>query len=110
MESGKLVSPDTFMHEFQLSLEQLARLSSIDQATITGSPDDPTVQTFMRDCHRVVAMVQEISGRPRAYGVNWLRDDPLQTFRGSTALEVVSQGRVKSIITYLESIASGFVG
>ena len=110
MEPKHLMSPDTFMHEFRLDLEELARLSSVGRATITTNPDDPTLQAFMRDCHRVVAMVQEISGRPRAYGITWLRDDPVQAFRGSTALELVSQGRVKTVITYLESIASGFVG
>lgn len=110
MASAAGVSPDLFMAEFRLTLEQLAGFAKVDQATVVRSPNDPTLQTFMRDCQRVVAMMQEISGRPRAYGVNWLRDDPVQAFRGSTTLELVTQRRVRSVITYLESIASGFVG
>jgi len=104
------VSPDLFMAEIRLTVEQLAGFAKVDQATVVRTPLDPALQTFIRDCHRVVAMMQEISGRPRAYGVNWLRDEPVQTFRGSTALELVSQGRVGTVITYLDSIASGFVG
>ena len=110
MASAAGVSPDLFMAEFRLTVEQLAAFAKVDQAIVVRSPHDPTLQTFMRDCQRVVAMVQEISGRPRAYGVNWLRDEPVQTFRGSTALELVSQGRVGTVITYLDSIASGCVG
>lgn len=110
MASAAVVSPDLFMAEFRLTVEQLAGFAKVDQATVVRSPHDPTLQTFMRDCHRVVTMMQEISGRPRAYGVNWLRDEPVQAFRGSTALERVSQGRVGTVITYLDSIASGFVG
>lgn len=110
MASAAVVSPDLFMAEFRLTLEDLAGFAKVDQAIVVRSPLDPTLQAFMKDCHRVVAVMQEISGRPRAYGVNWLRDDPVQTFRESTALELVSQGRVRSVISYLDSIASGFVG
>ena len=108
--SAAEVSPDRFMAEFRLTLEQLAGFAKVKQAAVVRTPLDPALQTFMKDCHRVVAMMQDISGRPRAYGVNWLRDDPVQAFRGSTALELVSQGRVSTVITYLDSIASGFVG
>lgn len=108
--ASAVVSPDLFMAEFRLTVEQLAGFAKVDQATVVRIPLDPTLQAFMRDCHRVVTMMQEISGRPRAYGVNWLRDDPVQAFRGSTALELVSQGRVGTVITYLDSIASGCVG
>lgn len=110
MASAAVASPDLFMAEFRLTVEQLASFAKVDQATVVRTPLDPALQTFMKDCHRVVAMMQEISGRPRAYGVNWLRDEPVQTFRGSTALELVSEGRVGTVITYLDSIASGFVG
>jgi len=110
MGSAAVVSPDRFMAEFRLTLEELAGFAKVDQAIVVRSPLDPTLQAFMRDCHRVVAMMQDISGQPCAYGVNWLRDEPVQTFRGFTALELVSQGRVGTVITYLESIASGFVG
>ncbi len=110
MASAAGVSPDLFMAEFRLTLEELAGFAKVDQATVVRTPLDPALQTFMRDCHRVVAMMQAISGRPRAYGVNWLRDEPVQAFRGSTALELVSQGRVGTVITFLDSTASGFVG
>ena len=110
MASGAAVSPGLFMAEFRLTQEELARFAKVDQAVVVRSPHDPTLQAFIKDCHRVVAMMQAISGRPRAYGVNWLRDEPVQAFRGSTALELVSQGRGGTVITYLESIAAGFVG
>jgi hypothetical protein len=42
--------------------------------------------------------------------IRWFLDEPLKVFRGRTAWEVVSQGRVEAVIGYLESISSGFVG
>lgn len=46
----------------------------------------------------------------RDNAICWFLAEPLQAFRGSTAWEVVSQGRAEAVITYLESISSGFVG
>lgn len=39
----------------------------------------------------------------------WMAE-PVREFRGKTALMLVAEGRTKSVIGYLHSIESGFVG
>lgn len=62
--------------------------------------DDPQVE-------RVLQAVEAISGdHDRA--VAWLQE-PLPTFGGKTALQLIAEGRTDAVLRYLASIASGFV-
>jgi len=57
---------------------------------------------------RVLQVVEAISGdHDRA--VAWLQD-PLPTFDGKTALGLIAEGHSDTVLRYLASIASGFVG
>lgn len=63
--------------------------------------DDPQVE-------RVLQAVEVISGdHDRA--VAWLQE-PLATFDGKTALELVTEGRTDDLLGYLASFEPGFVG
>jgi Protein of unknown function (DUF2384) len=63
--------------------------------------DDPQVE-------RVLQAVEAISGdHDRA--VAWLQE-PLATFDGKTALELVTEGRTDDLLGYLASFEPGFVG
>lgn len=42
--------------------------------------------------------------------IQWFDHVPLQAFHGMTARQVVEQGRVSSLATYLISTQQGFVG
>jgi uncharacterized protein (DUF2384 family) len=62
----------------------------------------------VQDIERVIALAESISG-DRAKAVEWL-NQPLVTFDGETPLQLIAEGRTESLIGYLHSIASGFVG
>lgn len=53
-------------------------------------------------------MAEAVSG-DHDKAVEWL-SQPLDTFDGKTPLQLIADGRVESVIGYLHSIASGFVG
>ncbi|ULU27855.1 MbcA/ParS/Xre antitoxin family protein [Dyella terrae] len=57
---------------------------------------------------RVIAAAESVSG-DRAKAVEWL-SQPLDTFGGKTPLQLTAEGRLDAVISYLHSIASGFVG
>jgi hypothetical protein len=57
---------------------------------------------------RLLAAVESVAGS-RARAKAWL-NEPLTTFRGKSALELVAAGRINDVLTYLASIESGFVG
>lgn len=65
-------------------------------------------KTLMHDVERVVAAAESISG-DRANAVEWL-SQPLATFGGKTALELIAEGRTDDVIGYLQSFESGYVG
>ncbi|HEY4367500.1 MAG TPA: MbcA/ParS/Xre antitoxin family protein [Steroidobacteraceae bacterium] len=60
------------------------------------------------DKSRVFAAVKAILGN-HDRAVAWLQE-PLVTFAGKTALELIAAGRTDAVLRYLASIASGFVG
>lgn len=62
----------------------------------------------MQDVDRIVALAESISG-DRVKAIEWL-SQPLATFGGKTALELIAEGRTNDVIGYLESFESGYVG
>jgi len=62
----------------------------------------------MRDVDRVALAAAAIIGG-HAKAVEWL-NQPLATFDGKTPLQLIDEGRTDSVLRYLESVASGFVG
>lgn len=57
---------------------------------------------------RVLQAVEAISGN-RDKTVAWLQE-PIATFGGKTALELVAEGRTDGLLGYLALIESGYVG
>lgn len=57
---------------------------------------------------RVIAAAEAISG-DHDKAVAWLQE-PIATFGGKTALELVAEGRTDDLLGYLASIESGYVG
>ena len=62
----------------------------------------------MTDQERVTSAAEAVSG-DRTKAIEWL-SQPLATFAGKTALELIDEGRTDDVIGYLQSITSGFVG
>jgi hypothetical protein len=66
---------------------------------------DPNRQA---DLDRGLAVVDELSGSRQA-SLAWLQR-PLKEFGDCTPEKLVMVGRVEDVISYLDSISSGFVG
>ncbi|EIL89199.1 antitoxin Xre/MbcA/ParS toxin-binding domain-containing protein [Rhodanobacter sp. 115] len=105
-----MMSPDAFAAEFGMRLSDLARYAKVDQATIFQNPDNPCLKAFLSDCALVMDKIQTMSGRSRAEAVSLFLHEPFPCFRGRTPFDLVLQGRVASVMDYLESVESGFVG
>jgi hypothetical protein len=57
---------------------------------------------------RLLGTVELITGG-RARAKKWLTE-PVDSFDGKSALELVAEGRTDDVMRYLSSIESGFVG
>lgn len=66
--------------------------------------------TSIDDLHvrRVLLAAEAISG-DRDKAVAWLQE-PIATFGGKTALELVAEGRTDDLLGYIQSFESGYVG
>jgi hypothetical protein len=62
----------------------------------------------MQDVERVILAAEAVSG-DHDKAVWWL-SQPLATFAGKTAPELIAEGRTDDVIGYLQSCESGFVG
>ena len=62
----------------------------------------------MNDRERIIDLAESISG-DRAKAVWWL-SQPLTTFAGKNALELIAEGRTGAVVGYLQSFESSYVG
>lgn len=61
------------------------------------------------DLSRVLAAVLKV--RPdEKRAKDFIKTEPIAAFGGRTLLQLVAEGRTEAAISYIESIASGFVG
>jgi uncharacterized protein (DUF2384 family) len=62
----------------------------------------------MQDVERVVSAAEAVSG-DRIKALEWLTQ-PLDSFAHKTPQQLIAEGRTDVVLSYIESIASGFVG
>lgn len=103
------LSPEKITKRLSLQVSDLANRAQIDINTISASPQLPKVQELLRGIVRVISAATEAFGNSDA-AIAWMMTEPVSAFRHKTAFELVTEGRGEAVITYLESIRSGFVG
>lgn len=57
---------------------------------------------------RVIALVESISG-DQTKAIQWM-NEPLKDFGGKTPFQLIAEDRTESLIGYIQSFESGFVG
>ncbi len=62
----------------------------------------------MTDQERVISAAEAVFG-DHVKAIEWL-SQPLDTFGGKTPLQLIAEGRTESLIGYIQSFESGFVG
>lgn len=61
------------------------------------------------DESRVLAAATQLAG-DRERALRWYEQEKLQLFGGSTAAQLVAQGRAEDLIRYIESLEAGPAG
>jgi hypothetical protein len=65
--------------------------------------------TFVDDLNCVLQAALALGSGPRAVVEN-IKNSPIRSFDGKTALEMIEAGRTDDVIAYLESLSAGWVG
>lgn len=107
--TSPFLSPVKVAAHLSLQVQGLADSAHVHRNTLTRRPRSPKVQEFLRSALRVLAAATEAFG-DRDVALSWVRNEPVAAFRHKTALDLVREGRAEAVVTYLESISSGFVG
>jgi transcriptional regulator with XRE-family HTH domain len=104
-----MIEPERFAEAMNLQLQDLAKLAGVHRTTITETPANAKLQRFLRDALRALSAAYEVS-HDRDRSLYWFRNTPIPEFAHRTAEQLVAEGRVDAIVSYLSSIASGSSG
>ena len=103
------LSPKKIAQRLSLQIADLAESAHVHRNTFSARPQAPRVQELLRAIVRVISAATEAFGDGDT-AIAWMRNEPVAAFRHKTAFDLVSEGRGEAVVTYLESISSGFVG
>jgi hypothetical protein len=108
-ESQPIVAPDRFANALHLQVQDLARLAGVHRATVAESPQNAKLQGYLRDSLKALTAAYELSG-DRSKAIYWFRNVPLPEYDHRTAEELVSMGRIDTVLKHITQLASGSSG
>src|SRR5262245_45190151 len=80
------ISPQRFIEEFSMEVQDLAARAGVHRNTLRVSPDANDLQRFMRASLKVVEAAIALNNDPQA-SLYWYRNQPLRPFGQRTAEE-----------------------
>jgi len=103
------LSPSRLAEKMAVQIQDLAVSAGVHRNTIRTHPESPRLQGFLRDVVRVMSAAS-VSQPDAASAAFWVKNTPIPSFRHKTAYQLVAEGRTDDVVSYLESIQSGYVG
>jgi uncharacterized protein (DUF2384 family) len=103
------LSPEKIARRLALPVSDLAESAEVHRNILSAHPHAAKVQDRLRAIVRVISAATEAFGNGDA-AIAWMMNEPVAAFRHKTAFELVTDGRDEAVMTYLQSICSGFVG
>ena len=104
-----LIAPERFAGAMHLQIQELAQLAGVHRATVSETPGNARLQSYMREALQVLSAAMDVAGE-RDRAVYWYRNAPIREFGHRTAEQLVAEHRTPAILSYLESIAGGSTG
>jgi hypothetical protein len=107
--SAVALSPDLLAERLELPLQRLATMARVHRNTVAMAPQSQKLQDALRDVVRVLSAAHAMTGDvDRA--LFWFRNHPIADFGHLTPMQLVEQGRVQTVIDYIESLSAGASG
>jgi len=102
------ISPQRFSKVLGVQVASLAALAGVHRNTLRN-PASERLQDRLRDMVRVISAAAELTGDvDRA--LYWFKNEPLADYRHRTAAELVGDGHVEAVLSYLEDLGNGANG
>ena len=107
---SSIISPTRFASVMHIEMQALANAAGVHRNTLSGNPGSARLQDRILDILRVVGALSESTGADEPDAIYWIKNRPLREFESKTPLELIAEGKVKSVLHYIESVESGYVG
>ena len=107
--SATSIDPVEFAKWMSVTADGLARIAGEQVDLVSVDFNSPRFQTYMR---QPIAVLREALAlnEDEALVLQWFREIPLPEFGMKTPATLVSEGKVESLLRYIQSIASGSSG
>jgi hypothetical protein len=102
------ISPKRFAAALGVQVDSLAALSGVHRNTLRN-PGSERVQTKLREMVKVITAAAAVTG-DIAKAIYWFRNEPIADYDYMTAAELVADGRLEAVLSYLRDLENGARG
>ena len=103
------ISPTRFAKAAGVSVQALAVLAGVHRNTVSQHPDSGRLQNRLRDMVKAIVAAVGVTGDLEK-AIYWFLNEPIADYRHKTAAELVADGRLDAVLTYLEDLRNGASG
>lgn len=103
------ISPDKVAELLGVQLNQLAEWTGVHRNTLRTNPGAAKLQNRLRDVVKVITAAADVAG-DIGKASYWFINEPIADYRHKTAAELVAEGHVDAVLTYLADLANGAAG
>jgi hypothetical protein len=103
------ISPAKVADMLGVPLSRLADDAGVHRNTLRTHPGAAKLQDHLRDVVKVITAASELSG-DTGKAVYWFNNEPIADYRHKTPAELVAQGRVAAVLTFIDDLTNGAAG
>ncbi|MGJ7460585.1 DUF2384 domain-containing protein [Halomonas sp. MA07-2] len=108
--AGKpIIDPRLFARALSMDLQALASDAHVHRVTLSRAQGSEKLQGFLREALQVLRAATDINGDFRV-ALFWFRNVPIDAFDYLTPERLVSEGRTRDLVRYVQSLKAGAVG
>ncbi len=103
------ISPARFAKAAGVSIQALAALAGVHRNTVSQHPESGRLQERLRDMVKAIVAAAAVTGDLEK-AIYWFRNEPIADYRHKTAAELIAEGHLDAVLTYLEDLRHGASG
>lgn len=105
-EQSPFLSPSHVARLLGVTNVELAKLIGVARNTLAAKSGARKVDQALSPVVRILAMAAEMAGDEHRAAI-WFKHQPIPGWAGKTAFDLVGDGKVDHVLTYLEAVRSG---
>ncbi len=102
------ISPKRFSSVLGVQVASLAQMTGVHRNTMRN-PASERLQSKLREMVKVIAAASGMTG-DIGKAIYWFRNEPIADYNHKTAAELVAEGHVEAVLSYLRDLENGARG